>query len=40
MKLKKINAALGLISLVTMLVHIGYTDYVNLAFYYTRRSSS
>ena len=34
MKLKKINAALGLISIVTMLVHIGYTDYAYLAFYY------
>ena len=34
MKLKKINAALGLVSIVTMLVHIGYTDYAYLAFYY------
>ena len=34
MKLKKINATLGLVSIATMLVHIGYTDYAYLAFYY------
>ncbi len=34
MKLKKINAALGLLSIVAMLVHIGYTVFAYLAFYY------
>ena len=34
MRLKKINAALGLLSIVAMLVHIGYTVFAYLAFYY------
>ena len=34
MKLKKINAALGLLSIVFMLLHMGYTVYAYLAFYY------
>lgn len=34
MKLKKINAALGLLSIVAMLVHIGYTVFAYLTFYY------
>ena len=33
-KLKKINAALGLLSLAGMLVHIGYTVFAYLTFYY------
>ena len=33
MKLKKINAALGLLSIVAMLLHIGYTVFAYLAFY-------
>jgi succinate dehydrogenase hydrophobic anchor subunit len=34
MRLKKINAALGLLSIATMLLHIGYTVFAYLAFYY------
>lgn len=34
MKLKKINAALGLLSIVFMLLHMGYTVFSYLAFYY------
>ena len=34
MKLKKINAALGLLSIVAMLLHIGYSVFAYLAFYY------
>jgi len=34
MKLKRINAAVGLLSAVALLVHIGYTVYAYLAFYY------
>ena len=34
MKLKKINAALGLLSILAMLLHIGYTVFAYLAFYY------
>lgn len=34
MKLKRINAVLGLLSVVAILVHIGYTAYAYLAFYY------
>ena len=34
MLLKKTNAALGLLSIVAMLVHIGYTVFAYLAFYY------
>ena len=34
MQLKKINAALGLLSIVAMLLHIGYTVFAYLAFYY------
>ena len=34
MRLKKINAALGLLSIVAMLLHIGYTVFAYLAFYY------
>ena len=34
MKLKKINAALGLLSIAAMLLHIGYTVFAYLAFYY------
>ena len=34
MPLKKINAALGLLSIVAMLLHIGYTVFAYLAFYY------
>lgn len=34
MKLRKINAALGLLSIVAMLLHIGYTVFAYLAFYY------
>ena len=34
MKLKKINAAVGLLSIVAMLLHIGYTVFAYLAFYY------
>ncbi len=34
MRMKKINAALGLLSIVFMLLHIGYTVYAYLTFYY------
>ena len=34
MRLKKINAALGLLSIAAMLLHIGYTVFAYLAFYY------
>ena len=34
MKMKKINAALGLLSIAAMLVHIGYTVFAYLKFYY------
>ena len=34
MKLKKLNAALGLSSIAAMLLHIGYTVFAYLAFYY------
>jgi succinate dehydrogenase hydrophobic anchor subunit len=34
MPLKKINAALGLLSIAAMLLHIGYTVFAYLAFYY------
>ncbi len=34
MKLKKINAALGLLSIVFLLLHMGYTVYAYLTFYY------
>ena len=34
MKMKKINAALGLLSIAAMLVHIGYTVFAYLTFYY------
>ena len=34
MKLKKTNAALGLLSIAAMLLHIGYTVFAYLAFYY------
>ena len=34
MKMKKINAALGLLSIAAMLVHIGYTVLAYLTFYY------
>lgn len=34
MKLKKINAALGLLSIAGMLVHIGYTVFAYLTYYY------
>ena len=34
MKIKKINAVLGLLTAVALLVHIGYTAYAYLAFYY------
>ena len=34
MRLKKINAALGLLSIAVMLLHIGYTVFAYLAFYY------
>ena len=34
MKLKKINAALGLLSIAAMLVHVGYTVVAYLTFYY------
>ena len=34
MRLKKINAALGLLSIAAMLVHIGYTVFAYLTFYY------
>lgn len=34
MKLKIINAALGLLSIAAMLLHIGYTVFAYLAFYY------
>jgi len=34
MKLKKINATLGLLSIAAMLLHIGYTVFAYLAFYY------
>ena len=34
MKLKKINAALGLLSILFMLLHIGYTVFSYLTFYY------
>ena len=34
MKLKRINAAVGLLSAVALLVHVGYTAYAYLAFYY------
>lgn len=33
-KLKKLNAALGLLSIAAMLLHIGYTVFAYLAFYY------
>ena len=34
MKLKKLNAALGLLSVLFMLAHIGYSIYAYLTFYY------
>ena len=34
MRLKKINAVLGLLSIAAMLLHIGYTVFAYLAFYY------
>lgn len=34
MKMKKMNAALGLLSILFMLLHIGYTVYAYLTFYY------
>ncbi len=34
MKLKKINAALGLVSIVFMLLHIGYSVFAYMTFYY------
>ena len=34
MRLKKINAALGFLSIAAMLLHIGYTVFAYLAFYY------
>ena len=34
MKLKKLNAALGLLSVLLMLLHIGYTTFAYLTFYY------
>lgn len=34
MKLKKINAAVGLLSIVAMLLHIGYTVFAYMTFYY------
>ena len=34
MKLKKINAALGLLSILFMLLHIGYSVFCYLTFYY------
>lgn len=34
MKLKKINAALGLLSILCMLIHLGYTIFSYLTFYY------
>ena len=34
MKAKKINAALGLLSAVALLLHVGYTDYAYLMFFY------
>ena len=34
MKLKRINAAVGLLSAVALLVHVGYTAYAYLVFYY------
>lgn len=34
MKMKKINGALGLLSIVFMFLHIGYTVYAYLSFYY------
>ena len=34
MKLKRINAVLGLLSIVTMLLHIGYSVFAYMTFYY------
>ena len=34
MKLKKLNAVLGLLSILSLLVHVGYTIYTYIAFYY------
>ena len=34
MKLKRIDAVAGLLSVIALLVHIGYTAYAYLAFYY------
>ncbi len=34
MKLKKINAVLSLLTTLTLLIHLGYTIYAYLAFYY------
>ena len=34
MKLKKINAALGLLSIVALLLHLGYTVFAYITFYY------
>lgn len=34
MKLKKINAALGLLSIAALLMHMGYTVFTYIAFYY------
>lgn len=34
MALKKVNAALGLLSTLALLVHVGYSTYVYLSFYY------
>ena len=34
MRLKKINASLGLLAIAAMLLHIGYTVFAYLTFYY------
>ena len=34
MKLKKLNAAMGLLSILCMLLHVGYSIYAYLTFYY------
>ena len=34
MKLKKLNAVLGLLSVLTLMIHVGYTVFAYLTFYY------
>ena len=40
MKLKKINATLSLLTTLTLFVHIGFTTYAFLMFFYNERMSA